>query len=83
MFMKLFIIVEASIDDDGNLNGCIHSIHKTRQEASKELNKYRKEVIGWFDDPYEDYKKDHYFDISEDDDISIRTECHIEEVEIK
>ena len=81
--MKLFIIVEASSDDDGNLNGGIHSIHKTLEDARKELNKYRKKVVGWFDDPYVDSKSGVYFDISEDDDMSIRTECHIQEVDVE
>ena len=81
--MKLFAVVESSIDDDGNLNGNIHSIHKTREDASKELNKYRKKVIKYFDNPYEDSQDGYYFDISEDDDMYIRTECHIEEIEVE
>lgn len=80
--MKLFALVEAYSDDDGNFGSEIRSIYKTKEEAIKALQARYEEVLTYFNDPNDDFDDEYYFDISEMDDIEVRREGHIEELDI-
>lgn len=81
--MAVFILVGAYSDDDGNFGGEVRGIFKTREEARVALKKIHDETLEDFMDP-DDCCSDNYdyFDISENDDIVVRTQVRIVEKEI-
>ena len=82
--MKVFLIIEAYSDDDGNVGSLVHSTHKTRDEALAELKVYHDDVVSRFSDPDDTYEDgDSWFDISEADDIAIRNVVQITELDIQ
>ena len=81
--MTVFILVGASSDDDGNFGGEVRGIFKTREEARAALKKIHDETLEDFMDPDDCCSANYdYFDISENDDIVVRTQVRIVEKEI-
>lgn len=79
--MTIFILVSAYSDDDGNFGAEVKGIFKTREEAQVALKEFHDKTLNNFTDPDDD-SNDNYFDISEEEDIVIRTTGHIVEKEI-
>lgn len=79
---KIFVVTLHVSDDDGNSYTEVLGAFTDRSKAEACLNDAHDTHIANFTDPDDDYDESNFFDICEEDDITIRVIGEIHEVEL-